>query len=221
MIFRDIDIESNDALAHIARMITNEKSILDIGCGLGSFGYLMQKYGKHCVDGIDIDSRYVDFAKRFYNDVYCFNVENEKIHSVVKNKYDAIVVADLIEHLYNPPMFLRKLNKCLNFSGSLFLSVPNIGHIGVISELLMGRFGYKDFGILDKTHIRFFTRQSLNDLLSASGLRILAQDDVKVGIQESGFDQKYYEDLPFPVRTFLSERQDSFVQQFIVKAVFL
>ena len=87
--------------------------------------------------------------------------------------FDAIVYGDVLEHLSDPRTTLLALDRTLAPGGTVIVSVPNIAHLWVRLSLLAGRFDYADRGILDRTHLRFFTRRTLLDLLREAGLQPL------------------------------------------------
>ena len=90
------------------------------------------------------------------------------------DRYDAVVLGDVLEHLATPEVVLQKLI-ALQTSSSIFLiSVPNITNLWVRLNLLIGRFDYTDRGILDRTHLRFFTRKTLVQMINHSGLKIVS-----------------------------------------------
>jgi 2-polyprenyl-3-methyl-5-hydroxy-6-metoxy-1,4-benzoquinol methylase len=84
--------------------------------------------------------------------------------------FDTIVCGDVLEHLADPAAVLRTLVGALATGGDVVVSVPNVAHLWVRMSLLVGRFEYADRGILDRTHLRFFTRRSLDEMLVAAGL---------------------------------------------------
>jgi SAM-dependent methyltransferase len=87
--------------------------------------------------------------------------------------YEAIVYGDVLEHLSDPAAVLRALDRTLAPGGTVIVSVPNVAHLWVRLSLLAGRFDYADRGILDRTHLRFFTRRTLLELLRSAGLRVV------------------------------------------------
>ena len=84
--------------------------------------------------------------------------------------FDAIVYGDVLEHLSDPRATLLALDRTLAAGGTVIVSVPNVAHLWVRLSLLVGRFDYADRGILDRTHLRFFTRRTLRELLRSAGL---------------------------------------------------
>ena len=87
--------------------------------------------------------------------------------------FDAIVYGDVLEHLSDPTATLRALDQTLAPGGTVIVSVPNVAHLWVRLSLLAGRFDYADRGILDRTHLRFFTRRTLLELLRSAGLSVV------------------------------------------------
>jgi 2-polyprenyl-3-methyl-5-hydroxy-6-metoxy-1,4-benzoquinol methylase len=86
-------------------------------------------------------------------------------------EFDAIVCADILEHLRDPAAALAVLRRALAPDGLLVISIPNVAHLWIRLSLLAGRFDYTDRGILDRTHLRFFTRRALGALVAGAGLR--------------------------------------------------
>ena len=89
-----------------------------------------------------------------------------------RDEFDCIICADVLEHLYDPESVLVKLAGYLKNNGYLLLSVPNVQHWSMIARLIFGRWDYQEEGILDSTHIRFFTRKSLRQLVPRAGYQI-------------------------------------------------
>lgn len=90
----------------------------------------------------------------------------------VAGPFDAVIYGDVLEHLSDPLSALIALNRALAPGGTVIVSVPNVAHLWVRLSLLFGRFDYTDRGILDRTHLRFFTRRSFRELLTRAGLAV-------------------------------------------------
>ena len=97
----------------------------------------------------------------------------ESAPPLLHGPFDAIVYGDVLEHLSDPGAVLRALDQTLAPGGTVIVSVPNVAHLWVRLSLLAGRFDYADRGILDRTHLRFFTRRTLRELLRAAGLTVV------------------------------------------------
>jgi 2-polyprenyl-3-methyl-5-hydroxy-6-metoxy-1,4-benzoquinol methylase len=98
--------------------------------------------------------------------------------------FDAIVCADVLEHLRQPAAALVALRRSLAPSGDVVISVPNVAHLWVRLSLLAGRFDYTERGILDRTHLRFFTRRTLAALVAGAGLRVARMTSTPVPLYQ-------------------------------------
>ena len=122
--------------------------------------------------GVELNPEWAQMAAPLYEQIWVGHIADIE-EDALKN-YDAVVLGDVLEHLTAPETVLQKLI-ALQASGSTFLvSVPNIANLWVRLNLLIGRFDYTDRGILDRTHLRFFTRKTLVQMLNQLGLRIVS-----------------------------------------------
>jgi len=166
---------SSDPVAPVTQMVARiapGSTILDIGVGNGILARALQLAGKNAVlDGIEPVDRAVDIASGLYRHVY--NGTFEEVASQLDlGSYDWVVMADVLEHMADPLWCLATLRKGLKADARLMASVPNIGFGSIALELLRGRFVYRDLGLLDRTHLHFFTRDSLTELLKEAGFSI-------------------------------------------------
>ena len=99
-------------------------------------------------------------------------------------EFDAIVCADVLEHLREPAAVLAALGRALAAGGEVVISIPNVAHLWVRLSLLAGRFEYAERGILDRTHLRFFTRRSLAALVTRAGLRLTRMTSTPVPLYQ-------------------------------------
>ncbi|MBR2659667.1 class I SAM-dependent methyltransferase [Candidatus Saccharibacteria bacterium] len=147
------------------------KRILDVGCGAGVIGKKIKELQKCTVDGIEIDTVAADIAKKVLDHVYVMPIDDEKNKTYQAfmredKKYDMIICADIIEHLVDPGKTLSNLSKKLAPKGKIVISIPNLSHIDVIAGLIDGRFNYNRVGILDSTHLRFWTENSFYEFIA-------------------------------------------------------
>ena len=160
----------------ILGFINNEKwkkiRVLEVGCACGATSLKIKDlYPNAEIYGIEINKDSASIASKFMN-IETYNIEEVDLNYEEKY-FDYIIFADVLEHLYNPKLVLEKVNKYLKDDGSIITSIPNIMHYSVIMDLLNGNFTYTDAGILDRTHIRFFTLNEINKLFVNSGYNIV------------------------------------------------
>lgn len=156
---------------------TDAKSILEFGCGEAPLGEALKKRQRCRVVGIELDPHAAAIAQKRIDAVYRGDVR--EIVDRLDERFDWIIGGDIVEHLDEPWSFLAGLRRLATPGGHLLLSIPNIANGSVINDLLHGRFDYVYMGLTCVGHLRFFTRQSLEDMLTIAGWtveRIAPQD---------------------------------------------
>lgn len=149
------------------------QNYLDVGCAAGLLGKALKEVNKEAeIIGIEMNSAYAKKAEEYLDRVIIGNVEKLDLTSLGK-KFDCIIYGDILEHLYEPRAILEKHKNLLSKDGEIVLSVPNVQFAGVILSLIFGNWNYKDSGILDKTHLRFFTKKTVKKLLKDAGFEIV------------------------------------------------
>lgn len=159
-------------LNRIIQLIPDDAMVLDVGVGNGVLARLLKDSRRNVtIDGIEPDSAARNFSVDFYRKIFDCSLEEFLECEVERSSnYDVIVMADVIEHLPNPEPCLRGLKILLKNGGKIIISTPNVAFLSVRLALLAGNFTYVDSGILERTHLRFFTRSTLTQLFSAVGL---------------------------------------------------
>lgn len=155
--------------------IERERKVLDVGCREGILGQQVQKKGCH-VTGVEIDREIALKTRDRLHKVVIGNIERKETLSSLDRDYAIIICADILEHLIQPQKTLISLKNHLTTEGKILICIPNIAHWSIRSHLLFGRFDYTKRGILDETHLRFFTRHSFTRVLKEANLRIIASD---------------------------------------------
>jgi O-antigen biosynthesis protein len=148
-------------------------TVLDVGCWGGSVGRFLMKHRHVTVDGVEPDPEIASHARRFYRDVFVCAVEDFLTDD--QRVYDRLLFLDVLEHLRDPTDVLRRAKGLLTRDGRALASIPNVAHWSLRKELLLGRWRYQDNGLLDRTHLRFFTLESAEELLIDAGWRICWQ----------------------------------------------
>lgn len=184
--------DRNTSLFKITNNISEKaKTVLDVGCSSGYLGQYLKINKNILVDGIEVNESDRKTAKKYLDNVYDINISNVKELNKFYKKYDAIIFADVLEHIINPEIALKNFTKNLNENGQILISVPNITHQSVVLELLAFQWNYEESGILDKTHLHFFDYNGIIKLVENSGLYIEKIDFSIVDIP----DQKILDDL--------------------------
>jgi SAM-dependent methyltransferase len=146
--------------------------VLELGCGAGALGAKYKSVNpKSYWCGIEYVEEQASRAMERLDQVFCVDIESN-FPFPCEGQYDALVIGDVLEHLKDPWLALQRLVKCIKPSGFISICIPNVGHWTVVANLLAGNFTYQDSGILDRTHLRFFTGRSMIDLLSQAGIEI-------------------------------------------------
>lgn len=161
--------DPNSSWYKIFQMIPERSEVLDVGCSSGNFGAELIKQKKCTVDGIEIDDSDFQKAKRKLNKVYKLNVEKPL---ALKKKYDFVYFGDVIEHLVDPVAALKNVQAVLKPEGKILFSIPNMTHVGVRLLLLSGEFEYSETGLLDKTHLHFYSQEEVYRVFEEAGYQI-------------------------------------------------
>lgn len=157
-------------------LIPNDVSrVLDIGCSTGALGeQIKQRNNNAEVVGIEFDEQMAEVAEKKLDKVIVGDVENINLADLFQPDYfDCIIFADILEHLKNPWEILKSSVNFLNDGGVVIASVPNIRHYTTIVNLLFkGYWPYRERGIHDRTHLRFFTLRNIRELFQYANLNI-------------------------------------------------
>jgi 2-polyprenyl-3-methyl-5-hydroxy-6-metoxy-1,4-benzoquinol methylase len=144
--------------------------VLDVGCGFATTARKVQQAGNR-VTGIESSPEAVAVARTRIAEVVEGDLQAPGI--LGERRFDVIVFADVLEHLAWPVDVLTSYLRFLKPGGSVIVSLPNVGLWSVRLSLMLGRFQYDDSGVLDRTHLRFFTRRSAVEMLRSAGLVVL------------------------------------------------
>jgi methionine biosynthesis protein MetW len=180
--YENSSVDPDNVAAKISAFIPPNARVLDVGCGTGSVSELIQKITGAKLLGIEPDpARAAAASARGLTIIQGFLTENILQEH---GPFDAIVFADVLEHMPNPAEMVILAKKGLAPRGAIIASVPNVAHWFVRTDLLRGRFDYQDCGIMDATHLRWFTRKTIKEFF------------VRCGFQVAGLSQTVNVDLP-------------------------
>ncbi|MCX5696483.1 MAG: class I SAM-dependent methyltransferase [Candidatus Omnitrophica bacterium] len=162
----------DDYNRRIYALVGQNQAILDIGCATGKLLESLEKDKNCLVFGVEFDGKMADEAKKRCRNVFCLDIESCENLPFEKAFFDAIIFADVLEHLKRPDLVLKKLTPYLKQKGSLLISLPNMAFFSVRFGLLFGNFNYSEYGLLDKSHLRFFTLKTARKLIEDCGFKI-------------------------------------------------
>jgi 2-polyprenyl-3-methyl-5-hydroxy-6-metoxy-1,4-benzoquinol methylase len=183
----DPDAENNTH-AYALGMVGHNKSVLEIGCATGYFTKAMVERGCKVV-GIELDPAAAGLAEAWAERVVVGDIDGGAIWEQIDDEsVDVIVCGDVLEHLRDPLGALQAAVRKLKSDGVVVTSLPNVAHGDVRLQLLHGSFRYRDLGLLDRTHIRFFTLESVRELLRDAGLLVVDTKRVVVPLFGSEVD---------------------------------
>lgn len=217
----ELDMVGENSNSAILKNILPNSKVLECGCAHGR----MTKYLKEVLScDVYIAERNEDTGKNAA--VYSIksflgeegNIEEETFFNNLYEKgiydLDYIIFADILEHLYSPEKILQKCQHLLKKDGSIWISIPNIGHNSVLIDLWNNKFTYRETGLLDDTHIRFFTYYSLKKMVEKCGLNVVNEINLQNTVENTEFNNSY-ENVRPEIRYTLKKRNHGETYQFI------
>jgi O-antigen biosynthesis protein len=212
---RKVANDCQDSLSVIATMVKSGTTLLDLGMGAGGLGQQLHQRPSIVCDGVTLNRAEADIAKTWYREVVVADLDEARLSALFGNKlYDYIVCADVLEHLKTPQNLLHQCKTLLKPGGRLLTSVPNAGYCGLVAELIQGDFRYRSEGLLDETHLRFFTRISLKRFFDESRWETESTYTIQRSLAASEF-QVGFDVLPPSVARHLLALPDALTYQFI------
>jgi 2-polyprenyl-3-methyl-5-hydroxy-6-metoxy-1,4-benzoquinol methylase len=215
----DIDPhEENNSHSAMLDMVGFNKRVLETGCASGHMSAQLRSQGCSVV-GVEIEASILEPAREWLERVVIGDVEDPALWKEFAGEaFDAILFGDVLEHLRNPLPALREAATHLADSGVVVISVPNIAHADVKTALINGAFPYGESGLLDRTHLSFFTKDSLIDLVREAGLAVveIRRITVPVFATELGVAR---DDIDDATLSAITHDREAETYQFVVKAV--
>ena len=215
---REFEPFSGNSLALLADRIPAGAIVLELGPAGGYFTRHLHET-LHCtVDAVEIDPLMADAARVWCRTMIVGNLETLDLPALLPaHSYDVVLMADVLEHLRDPAPVLKQLHALLKAGGCCLISVPNVAYGGLIVSLLGGEFEYREEGLLDQTHLRFYTRRSLAQLLAHTGWFPGGWQPVPLSFWDSEFRTRL-ETLPTAIVDLLASRPELSCYQWLVEA---
>ena len=202
---------TNNSRTRIVGLIPAGSRVIDVGCATGFMAEHLTRALGCRVTGVERDPDAARVAAGRCARLIVGDIEDPELLARCEGEYDVVVFADVLEHLRGPAAVLSALAGVLAPGGRVLASIPNVAHWSIRWRLLVGRWDYQERGILDRGHLRFFTRRSALDLFRQAGLRVTGMDGVY------GFPRVFYP--PDVVQAWIARRLPGFFMiQFIIEA---
>jgi len=166
------EFNNNEFEVHqlVLGLIKNNSRVLDVGCATGCFARELLK--KKCeVWGLDYNKKAIAKAVRFCKKASVVDLNESATLPVPKKHFDFVILLDVIEHLLYPEKVLSLIKAYLKNEGAIIVSTPNIVHASIRWMIIKGEFKYTKLGILDSSHLHFYTRTSFSDLIKKANFR--------------------------------------------------
>lgn len=211
--------EPGSAHMLVVDLVPDGARVLEFGCATGYMSEVLKTRKGATVTGIEIEPEAGELAKEHCDRVIIGDAEELDYDELLgKERFDAILFVDVLEHLKQPGDLLARMRPFLSRQGSVLASIPNVAHGSVRLALLSGEFRYRKNGLLDDTHLRFFTREGVQELFEGSGFVISHWLTHRVDIDRT---EVRFPEPPVsePLREWLSKDPETSVYQFVVRAV--
>ena len=217
-----VDLQAKTAPAFVCELVGKNKRVLEIGCGPGSITRMMKTAGQCRVTGIEVDPSAIALARRHCEAIYQQDLNAENWPQVLGSAepFDVVVAADVLEHVYDPWRTLRQMASLIGREGSIVVSLPHAAHAALLACLVGNDVAYGDYGLLDRTHIRFFGLKNIEELFAQAALKIVEARFVITEPEQTELAARWQQ-VPESVRAALRSSAYSTIYQVVVRAVAL
>lgn len=207
----------NNSHTMIVELVGHDKTVLDVGAATGYVAELLSERGCK-VTGIEVDPDAARKAEEHCKRIITGDIEGLDLKAELgEASFDVIVFGDVLEHLREPLEVLKRFKPFLSPEGYVVASIPNVAHGSVRLALLQGRFQYQSLGLMDDTHLRFFTRETVEQMFTDAGFVITQLNRTRLGV----FNTEVEVDRDLVPRGVIKEIQNSpeaQTYQFVFKA---
>ncbi len=214
------DLDDNSSLKKMLQLVGENKRVVDFGCATGYFARFLTNKGCQ-VTGVEVNSQAAKSAEQYCEKVIVADLDFVSLAEILPEQaFDVAVFGDVLEHLRNPWRVLKETRELLKPEGYVVVSIPNIAHGAIRLALLQGDFEYMELGILDNTHLRFFTRKTVETLFERCEYFVESVERTKLpifsgsnwipNIEKDNFDSKIIQEI--------EQDEDADTLQFVIRA---
>lgn len=157
----------------VLNWVPENSSVLEFGCATGYMGHYLNEQKKCTIVGVEKDSASAQKASRYYKKIIEGDLDNPAVLNAIDGQYDVVLFVAILEHLIDPKKVLSQIRQFVKPNGMLIVTLPNVAHWSIRMMLLKGNFNYSDYGILDRTHLRFFNLKAAQALVADAGYEII------------------------------------------------
>jgi len=202
----------------VVGLVERGSRVLEFGCATGYMSRVLRDRLGATVVGVELEATAAEEAGLQCERVVVGDVEELDLEAELGGeRFDAILFADVLEHLRDPGAVLRRVRPFVAEGGAIVASIPNVAHASVRLALLAGSFRYREQGLLDESHLRFFTREGVQDLFEGSGYLIGEWRRRRLEVEETEIPVPA--SLPEDARAWVTGDPEATTYQFVVRAV--
>jgi 2-polyprenyl-3-methyl-5-hydroxy-6-metoxy-1,4-benzoquinol methylase len=217
----DIEVDlskKNTSQTQIVLLAGRDKDVLEVGPATGYVAKALRDRGCR-VTGIEVDEEAAEVASQFCERMIVADVEDLDLEGVFpQQRFDVVIFGDVLEHLVDPEAVLIRTARVLAPGGYVVASIPNVTHGSVRLSLMTGQFRYTDTGLLDRTHLRFFDRQGIEEMFEATGYRIPEWREVRLKLFQPPEFELREEDVSPELIKSIEGAPDSQTYQYVFRA---
>jgi 2-polyprenyl-3-methyl-5-hydroxy-6-metoxy-1,4-benzoquinol methylase len=217
--FKYVEFQDDPASTHskVVSLVPPATRVLEFGCATGYMSEVLKTRLGCTVVGVEIDRDAAALAEQHAERVIVGDAEKiDYAAELAGEEFDVVLFADVLEHLKEPADVLRRVRPFVAENGVVVASIPNIAHASVRLALLAGEFRYREWGLLDDTHLRFFTRASIQDLFEETGYVVTHWLRQRFDVGETEIKVP---EVPEAVREWLASDPEATTYQFVLRAL--
>lgn len=210
--------EPGSALNRVVQLVGHNRRVIDVGCGPGVVASRLAQRGCE-ITIVDSDREALRLASGHARRAYCLDLNDPAWTERLERgeRYDVVILSDVLEHLVDPDAVLQGAVQLLADGGHVVLSLPNISHNGIVATLWQSNFKYSETGLLDRTHVRFYSAHDIEPLLERASLVLEHVEFVTVHPRRTEFASAW-EALPLHAKLSLRSNPYGNVYQFVLRA---